>query len=300
MDNIYQLKDLAELIPLEPLSSPMLAIWDCYGDRLIRFVANQEGLWLCKQGRGFDERTDGEFTGLSARDIAEKKIEGFGTVYSTKAGAPILPIPFTAHELLIFNAQLGGLITEINKRGEFEREWIAELRERNADAADLAATILYGDLPMDAGIYPPKPGIELAQEPKPPVPGNEPEQASTSPAVAHARPIAGLVISGGDAYSPAKRAEVHTPGNEPSGPIFSMTKAALIAAHEHEWPTIERDIKDASGNGLSKARAGNRDWKEVAALQWARSKNKLIKPQSVNSLAAAMGTLPSKVHRIQG
>lgn len=167
MQQTYKFKDLAELIPFEPTEPPLLGIWDCYGGRLIRYVVNQDGLWLCKQGRGFDERTDGRLTGLSKHDIAEKQIEGFGTVYGTKDGKPLLPTPFTAHELLIFNARHGSLISQINEQisGEFEREWLAELTERNPDAADLAATILYGDLPMDAEIYPD--GDAQSQDAKP-------------------------------------------------------------------------------------------------------------------------------------
>lgn len=157
MDFEYQFKDLIELIPFEPSKPPLLGIWNCYGDGLLRYAANQEGLWLCKQGRGFNELTDSRLTGLSKQDIAEKTIEGFGIVYGTKDGAPLLPIPFTAHELFIFNAINRGLITQINERGEFEQKWIADLAERNIDAADLAATILYGDLPMDADIYPSMP-----------------------------------------------------------------------------------------------------------------------------------------------
>ena len=61
-----------------------------------------------------------------------------------------------------------------------------------------------------------------------------------------------------------------------SGPKFIMSKAGLMEAHRHEWPTIEGDLKDASTNGLSNAKAKLRGWNEATALQWARAKGKLI------------------------
>jgi hypothetical protein len=86
----------------------------------------------------------------------------------------------------------------------------------------------------------------------------------------------------------------------PTGPRLQVNKAALIAQHKHEWPTIEGDIRGASENGLSKvAKAGARDWYEDAAIQWARSKNKLIQPTSAATLNSAMSNLPSRKHRLK-
>ncbi|MEJ1164751.1 hypothetical protein V9K97_13675 [Variovorax sp. CCNWLW186] len=89
-----------------------------------------------------------------------------------------------------------------------------------------------------------------------------------------------------------------------SAPKFSMTKAALIKAHEHEWPSIRRDIQGASTNGLAEARAGARDWNEAVALDWARAKGKLESPaKAVNPLTLAingMSNLPASQHKIQG
>ncbi|CDS49414.1 hypothetical protein [Polaromonas sp. CG9_12] len=89
-----------------------------------------------------------------------------------------------------------------------------------------------------------------------------------------------------------------------AGPKFSMSKAGLIEAHRHEWQTIERDLKDASENGLSVAKAGPRDWNEAMALQWARAKGKLtITAKPVNDLANAfhsMSNLPSHRHTLKG
>ena len=87
----------------------------------------------------------------------------------------------------------------------------------------------------------------------------------------------------------------------PTGPRLQVNKAALIAQHKHEWPTIEGDIRGASENGLSKAaKAGARDWYEDAAIQWARSKNKLIQPTSAATLNSAMSNFPSRKHRLEG
>lgn len=90
-----------------------------------------------------------------------------------------------------------------------------------------------------------------------------------------------------------------------NAPVVPFKKAALIAAHVHEWPSIERDIADANTNGLAAAaKAGARGWKEEAALVWARANGKLISAaKPANSLAQAMhnlGTLPSRKHTMQG
>ena len=71
-----------------------------------------------------------------------------------------------------------------------------------------------------------------------------------------------------------------------TGPQFTMTKAAMIEQHKHEWPTIERDIADAKRNGLADAaKAGAREWREANAMEWARSKNKLVRAEKpVNAL----------------
>jgi hypothetical protein len=89
-------------------------------------------------------------------------------------------------------------------------------------------------------------------------------------------------------------------------PVFSMPRAALIAAHEHHWPTIRRDLQDASANGLKAAKAGAREWYEQVALEWARAKGKLTdnQPAASDGIDQAMrnmaATLPTKKHRLEG
>lgn len=77
---------------------------------------------------------------------------------------------------------------------------------------------------------------------------------------------------------------------------FPMSKAALVSKYKAQWATIERDMQDASKNGLAVAKAGERKWREDLALQWAKSNNKFkdladvpISPQMM------MANLPSSV-----
>jgi hypothetical protein len=82
---------------------------------------------------------------------------------------------------------------------------------------------------------------------------------------------------------------------------LSTNKAALIAQHKHEWPTIESDLKNASQNGLSKAaRAGKRDWFEDSALDWARSKNKLQETDKTTNSVAILTNWTKTTHRLEG
>ena len=99
-----------------------------------------------------------------------------------------------------------------------------------------------------------------------------------------------------NAFSTAPEVELSVRESRPAanGPLFTMKKAAIIDQHKHKWPTIEQDIKDAGRNGLNKAKAGERDWNEAEAMEWARVKGKLIstnKPTDV--LAGAMGNMAS-------
>lgn len=81
-------------------------------------------------------------------------------------------------------------------------------------------------------------------------------------------------------------------------PVFSMPKSVLIDTHEHHWPTIRDDLKNASSNGLEAAKAGLRGWYETRALEWARAKGKLNDADSpAGELAKAhknMASLPTR------
>lgn len=110
------------------------------------------------------------------------------------------------------------------------------------------------------------------------------------------------------APAPAQHAATPAPvvGDSASNArVVPFKKAALIAAHVHEWPTIERDISDANANGLATAaKADARGWREADALTWARAKGKLIRAaKPADSLTQAMhnlGALPSRKHTMQG
>lgn len=90
----------------------------------------------------------------------------------------------------------------------------------------------------------------------------------------------------------------------PTAPVFSMTKAAMIAQHKHEWPSIEGDMRDAASNGLFAAKAGARGWNQANAMQWASAHNKLIPAEKpAHSLSAAMhnlSNLPAIRHTLKG
>jgi hypothetical protein len=65
----------------------------------------------------------------------------------------------------------------------------------------------------------------------------------------------------------------HSADNGPE--FFPFSKSALLLKYETIWPTIERDISDASKNGLDAAKAGRRKWNGQIALNWARANNKI-------------------------
>ena len=110
---------------------------------------------------------------------------------------------------------------------------------------------------------------------------------------------AGTKVSEGSADVPKRETR-----QAASSPKFSMRLDALIEAHRHEWPSIKTDIKAASDNGLSAAKAGARGWWEELTMEWARANGKLksaAKPG--DSLAQAMhnmGSLPSRKNRLEG
>jgi len=84
------------------------------------------------------------------------------------------------------------------------------------------------------------------------------------------------------------------------GPAFTMSRAGLVKAHQDQWPTIERDLKGASTNGLAKAaKAGARDWHEKESLDWARQHGKLILDKNSGAaLHDALRHLPARRHTL--
>ena len=107
-----------------------------------------------------------------------------------------------------------------------------------------------------------------------------------------------------EAVTPAPVAEVALMEPNDANPHFSMTKAAMLTNHKHERPTLERDITDASTNGLAAAKAGPRGWYETDAMAWARANNKLVNAsKSASALTQGMnrmGSLPGRKHTLEG
>jgi hypothetical protein len=105
--------------------------------------------------------------------------------------------------------------------------------------------------------------------------------------------------------APAVEVTVREPRPAATGPAYTMTKAAMIDQHKHEWPTIEQDIKDAARNGLNKAKGGVREWHEAMALEWARAKGRLTSNDNPmlalnNQVNSMFGIKTSVKHKLQG
>ena len=82
-------------------------------------------------------------------------------------------------------------------------------------------------------------------------------------------------------------------GNEPVKQVNAMKKAALIAALEYEWPSIEDNISEATRNGLKAAAHTGKhgEWDKDKARAWAVSNGKIKQSAPVHSLAGAwLGT----------
>lgn len=70
-----------------------------------------------------------------------------------------------------------------------------------------------------------------------------------------------------------------------------IKREALVSKHERAWPTIDRDLKDASENGLSAAAKADAHgmWWESAALTWAKQKGKLRDSRQVGPASPFAG-----------
>ena len=102
------------------------------------------------------------------------------------------------------------------------------------------------------------------------------------------------VIAAKAAPEPAPAAQVGpVPGrSEPdSPPPRILKKAVLIRELEHEWPTIEGDMREASRNGLSKAKTSNHGfWDVEEARRWADRNGKMKKSAQVYRTPATFGS----------
>lgn len=84
----------------------------------------------------------------------------------------------------------------------------------------------------------------------------------------------------------------------PTEQIFK--REALVATYESIWPTICRDLKDASKNGLAKAaKSGPRGWIVERTLDWAKARNKIISSEiRKDPLTQAMNNFSRTIHRV--
>ncbi|BDT68533.1 hypothetical protein os1_27160 [Comamonadaceae bacterium OS-1] len=187
-------------------------------------------------------------------DELGRKKKGDFYIYTLKNGEALLPFPFTAAQLLELDKRTSGAFSEGINCGDKTDELIAEIAQRNPRAAELARAVVYREMPPEL-------------------------EAETTFFASVSHGLEPAAVSNAQAID---------------APKFSMNRAALIAAHEHEWPTIGRDIADASTNGLDAAKAGARGWWEAQAMEWARAKGKVesaAKP--VAGLAHAMNSMAS-------
>ncbi len=78
-------------------------------------------------------------------------------------------------------------------------------------------------------------------------------------------------------------------------------RAALVALLEHEWPTIEKDLNEASRDGLREAaHAGTHGfWRVDKAREWAKQRGKLREKADVLPLNSPWPGSVRK-HRMQG
>lgn len=78
-----------------------------------------------------------------------------------------------------------------------------------------------------------------------------------------------------------------------------LTKKALTDQYAGRWPSVVADLADASKNGLAAcAKAGARGWKELSAIEWARTRGKLKEPNAAAELSSVMRQLPRRQHRM--
>lgn len=161
MTKTYELTTLLELIPMKRESYPLSFSHDPFTDGLIewivRYIIDDRGLWLqVNDAYGGYQQEDsrlsrGEIKGMTGLDIAalqESQVDGVGCRFGYPGGRPILPIPFTAAELVEFDKSTRALSNQLGD-GEFATDRIAELEKSSPDAAALARFILKGEVPAD-------------------------------------------------------------------------------------------------------------------------------------------------------
>lgn len=150
MAKTYPLKALWPLLPFEVAPAPLQATLDAYGGGLVKYAVNPDGIWLYSLADPLTASESENLTGFHPADLVPKQIDGVeGYFYALLGGAPLLPIPFTADQLIAFNERTAGLIASCIERGSETDAWIADLEKNNPDAAELARGIHGGKWPLD-------------------------------------------------------------------------------------------------------------------------------------------------------
>lgn len=87
----------------------------------------------------------------------------------------------------------------------------------------------------------------------------------------------------------------------PNVPVESeLKRSALVERFRRQWPTIERDLRDASSNGLSVMARAERHgfWRERDALAWAKERGKVAPSDSPAVTGTWLG--PIQKYRLKG
>jgi len=125
MAKTYPLKALWPLLPFEVAAAPLLATLDAYGGGLVKYAVSQDGIWLFSPAQPLTASESENLTGFHPADLVPKQIDGVeGYFYALLGGAPLLPMPFTADQLIAFDKRTAGLIASCIERGNDTDKWI--------------------------------------------------------------------------------------------------------------------------------------------------------------------------------
>lgn len=251
----YHLSDLQALRPMHTDAQAPFARMEGHprlmqssaADCHVLHIADEHGLWLFVQDIGLADEYFESFTGFNKCELKVHEVEGIG-VYALKDGAPMLPFPFTAAQLMELNKRTGGVFSGRMSCGSEADELIVEIAQISPKSAELARALLFSELPPEKGATP-TPAAGAAS--------NAPAPLQTSPT-----PV------------------------EP--PLTVMKRNALIAALEYEWPSIKADLSEATRNELKGAAGTGKhgEWYVEPARAWAQRKGKLKQAAPAHPLAS--------------
>lgn len=198
---------------------------------------------------------------------------------------------------------------EQHQQNEFTEGWMASLeldrlREAGIDEKDERFVLARGQLTPQPFVLPGTPLVnnlpELDFTPSPEFPHRRIHSTATVKSASASESAASMDTM----TSPASAVANSTPPEPQVKTVdrgWTLKRAALIEKHKNQWPTIARDLQDASENQLSKAAkaTGHGDWFEADALKWAEQRGKLTK---VSGEAKPVQATPftGLTHKIKG